>query len=109
MDFSTWTADVQLFHLPWRHMKLNNWIPFHQQHEVICQFGEAKLVRLPNGKHDLLGGTDADRAAALEWVSLFAHQIVFTHFRREPASVAGHATADTVSWCAPFGPSLNRC
>jgi hypothetical protein len=64
-------------------MKLNNWIPFHHHHEVICQFGQAKLVRLPSGKHDLLGGTDADRAAALEWVSLFAHQIVFTRFSRE--------------------------
>ena len=70
-------------------MRMNNWIPSHEQHEVICQFGEAKLVRLLNGKHDLLGGTDADRAAALEWVALFAHQIVFTNFpsERDPKAV----------------------
>jgi len=28
-------------------------------------------------------GTDADRANAFEWSSLFAHEIVFTHFHRE--------------------------
>jgi hypothetical protein len=26
---------------------------------------------------------DADRIDAIKWVSLFAHEIVFTHFRRE--------------------------
>jgi hypothetical protein len=31
----------------------------------------------------LIGGTDADRANAFEWSSLFAHEIVFTHFHRE--------------------------
>jgi hypothetical protein len=38
---------------------------------------------LPNGQHELVGGTDTDRANAYEWVSLFAHEIVFTHFHRE--------------------------
>jgi hypothetical protein len=34
----------------------------------------------------LIGGSDSDRAAAFEWASLFAHEIVFTHFcREEPA------------------------
>ena len=47
---------------------------------------QAKLVKLPNGQHDLIGGSDNDRASAFEWASLFAHEIVFTHFhRQEPA------------------------
>lgn len=50
---------------------------------VIEQFGQAKLVKLPNGQHELIGGTDSDRTAAFEWASLFAHEIVFTHFCRE--------------------------
>ena len=50
---------------------------------LVRQFGQARLVKLPNGEHQLLGGSDADRAAAFEWVSLFAHEIVFTHFHRE--------------------------
>jgi hypothetical protein len=64
-------------------MKLKNLIPKRYRKQIIQQFGDAKLVRLPNGQHELLGGTDADRSAAFEWVSLFAHEIVFTHFHRE--------------------------
>ena len=64
-------------------MKLKNLIPLRYRTKLIRQFGQAKLVKLPNGQHELLGGTDQDRTAAFEWVSLFAHEIVFTHFRRE--------------------------
>jgi len=64
-------------------MKLNQLIPQRYRQQVIHQFGGAKLVRHPNGQHELMGGTDADRQAAFEWVSLFAHEIVFTHFYRE--------------------------
>jgi hypothetical protein len=67
----------------WR-MKLKNLIPQRQHKRLIRQFGQAKLVKLPNGQHELLGGSDNDRAAAFEWSSLFAHEIVFTHFHREP-------------------------
>jgi hypothetical protein len=31
----------------------------------------------------LIGGTDQDRTAAFEWASLFAHEIIFTHFHRQ--------------------------
>jgi hypothetical protein len=64
-------------------MKLNHLFQKRNRSQVIQQFGDAKLVRRPNGQHELLGGTDADRIAAYEWTSLFAHEIVFTHFHRE--------------------------
>lgn len=60
-------------------MKLNRIIPQRITGTLIRRFGGARLVRQPNGQHELIGGTAADRAAALEWVSLFAHEIVFTH------------------------------
>ena len=64
-------------------MKLKNLIPLRYRTTLIRQFGQAKLVKLPNGQHALIGGTDAERTAAFEWASLFAHEIVFTHFHRE--------------------------
>lgn len=64
-------------------MKLKNLIPQCFRRNLVRQFGQAKLVKLPNGQHELIGGTDADRSAAFEWASLFAHEIVFTHFLRE--------------------------
>lgn len=66
-----------------QHMKLKNLIPQRFRQQNIRRFGRATLVKLPNGQHQLIGGTDADRTAAYEWVSLFAHEIVFTHFLRE--------------------------
>jgi hypothetical protein len=48
--------------------------------QVIQQFGSAALIRHGNGKHDLVGGSNADRMEAAEWVSLFAHEIVFQRF-----------------------------
>ena len=67
-------------------MKLKNLIPLRYRTKLIRQFGEAKLVKLPNGQHELIGGTYQDRTTAFEWASLFAHEIVFTHFhRQEPA------------------------
>lgn len=64
-------------------MKLKNLIPQCYRRKLVRRFGRAELVRLPNGQYELLGGTAADRAAAFEWTSLFAHEIVFTHFHRE--------------------------
>ncbi len=63
-------------------MKLKNLIPQRSRLQLVRQFGGASLVRLSNGQHELIGGTDADRNAAFEWTSLFAHEIVFTHFHR---------------------------
>jgi len=64
-------------------MKLNHLIPQRHRRQVVRQFGAAKLLRRTDGQHELVGGTDADRHEAFEWVSLFAHEIVFTHFYRE--------------------------
>lgn len=48
---------------------------------VVQRFGQARLIRHRNGEHELMGGNSADRMAAFEWASLFAHEIVFTHFQ----------------------------
>jgi hypothetical protein len=70
-------------------MKLKNLIPLRYRTKLIRQFGQAKLVKVPNGQHELIGGTDSDRTAAFEWASLFAHEIVFTHFYHEAKSRTG--------------------
>jgi hypothetical protein len=44
--------------------------------ETIAMFGDARLVKQLDGKIELLGGSPADRAAALEWCSLFLHEAV---------------------------------
>ncbi len=67
-------------------MKLKHLFPHRCRSRVVRQFGDATLIRQPNGQHEPLGGTDADRAAAFEWTSLFAHEIVFSHFFRDGQS-----------------------
>jgi hypothetical protein len=46
--------------------------------KIINRFGNALLVQLTNGKYELVEGSDDDYTAAKEWVSLFAHEIVFS-------------------------------
>lgn len=46
--------------------------------ELVATFGGARLVKNLDGRHELVGGTASDHAAAGEWISLFAHGIVFT-------------------------------
>jgi hypothetical protein len=46
--------------------------------KIINHFGNALLVQRTDRKHELVGGSDGDYIAAKEWVSLFAHEIVFT-------------------------------
>jgi hypothetical protein len=58
-------------------MKLKNLIPERYRTRLIRQFGTARLIRRANGGHELIGGTQADRNAATEWVALFAHEVVF--------------------------------
>jgi hypothetical protein len=83
-------------------MKLKNLIPQYYRRQLIRRFGQARLVKLPNGQHELIGGSDADRAAAFEWVSLFAHEIVFTHFLREDEASACFRK----TWFARLQPAL---
>jgi len=52
--------------------------PGHSARRTIAAFGAARLVKQANGRHELVGGTADDQAAAREWCSLFAHQIVFS-------------------------------
>ena len=70
-------------------MKLNHLFPQRHKKRVVRQFGAAKLMRRTDGQHELIGGTDADRHEAFEWASLFAHEIVFTHFYREAGEPCG--------------------
>ncbi|HEV2692382.1 MAG TPA: hypothetical protein VG347_05750 [Verrucomicrobiae bacterium] len=66
-------------------MKLNHLVSPRINGRVIQQFGAARLVKHRNGQHELIGGSTADRAEAFEWVTLFAHEIVFSHFHRQPS------------------------
>ena len=45
---------------------------------LIATFGQARLVRLPEGGYELQGGSAADCVAAREWCSLFAPEVVFS-------------------------------
>lgn len=65
-------------------MKLNPSATQRITGQVIQQFGTARLVKHRNGQHELIGGTAADRTEAFDWVSIFAHEIVFSHFYRQP-------------------------
>ena len=56
-------------------MKLNllAWFKSNEG-ETLAQFGEARLLKRPNGKIELVGGKADDRSAAREWASLFLHE-----------------------------------
>ena len=58
-------------------MKFKNLIPKRFRYHVVRQFGQGQLIRLPSGQHEFIGGTDADYLAAIQWASLFAHNLVF--------------------------------
>jgi hypothetical protein len=47
------------------------------QSTTIAHFGPARLVRKPDGRHELIGGTTGHRVAAREWCSIFAPEVVF--------------------------------
>ena len=44
--------------------------------ETIGFFGRAKLVRSPDGRHELLGGTQVEQATVRNWCQHFAPEIV---------------------------------
>jgi len=53
-------------------MKFKHYVREHRvEGELIVSFGEARLIKLLNGKFGLGGGTDEDRAEAREWMSRF--------------------------------------
>jgi hypothetical protein len=47
----------------------------HAEFKTIAIFGRARLVKTPNGKYQLQGGSRNDRIEAREWVSLFMHEV----------------------------------
>jgi len=56
-------------------MKLNQWTEiWRSREELVAAFGQAQLVRTPEGKYELKGGTAEDRLQAKEWISLFLHE-----------------------------------
>jgi len=51
---------------------------------VVAYFEQAQLIKFLDGKVELRGGSDQDRAEAREWMSLFWHEAVARCF---PANV----------------------
>ncbi len=48
--------------------------PFKDEGKVLASWGEAQLIRYLNGKTELRGGSEQDRAEAREWMSMFWHE-----------------------------------
>ncbi len=59
-------------------MHVRNYLPVLtlRKGEVVATFGAARLIRTPEHKYELRGGSRADRTAAKEWISLFRHDVV---------------------------------
>ena len=49
--------------------------------KTIQQFGQAKLIRQPEGQHELIGGTPEDRANARDYIAFFQHEVVLSNSR----------------------------
>jgi len=49
--------------------------------QTIRRFGRAKLVRQPEGRLELIGGSAEDRANARDYISLIHHEAVVTFSR----------------------------
>ena len=63
--------------------------------ETIARFGAARLVRKLDGRHELIGGTAEDHAAAREWCSLFAPEIK-TAFGRAASLLLGFGLPELI-------------
>jgi hypothetical protein len=59
-------------------MRLKHLFPELEKSEgrPIASFGDARLVKSFSGTFQLIGGSGADRSHALEWISLFMHEVV---------------------------------
>jgi hypothetical protein len=44
--------------------------------ELVAGFGQARLVKMLDGKYELRGGSHDDRLAAQEWISMFFHESI---------------------------------
>jgi hypothetical protein len=56
-------------------VKLNKHIRTNDTRNIIAWFGTARLLRDRKGIVELEGGSPSDRQVALEWVSLFLHEV----------------------------------
>jgi len=63
-----------------RRMRMKFFPPCKDEGEVVAYFGQARLIKLLDGKLELHGGSDGDRAEAREWMSLFWHEAVVRCF-----------------------------
>ena len=59
-----------------RRMRMKFFPPYKDEGEVVAYFGQARLIKFLDGKLELHGGSDGDRAEAREWMSLFCHEAV---------------------------------
>jgi hypothetical protein len=57
-------------------MKLKLFPGFRERTEVVLIFGGAQLLRHPDGKMELRGGSKDDRFHVKEWISIFMHEAV---------------------------------
>jgi hypothetical protein len=44
--------------------------------KLVAQFGQAALIKQPDGTWQLKGGSQDDRHSAREWISLFMHEAI---------------------------------
>lgn len=50
--------------------------------ELVAAFGRARLIKTLVGQYELLGGSAEEQAQALEWISLFMHEVVIAKAHR---------------------------
>jgi hypothetical protein len=62
----------------------------------VAAWGEAQLIKYLDGKTELRGGSDQDRAEAREWMSLFWHEGVVSRNQFSASGPASEASS------APF-------
>jgi hypothetical protein len=69
--------------------QVSNFSLFHGvSRQLVAIFGTARLVKKSDGRHELIGSTADDHAAAREWCSLFALEVVFTSAPRRNLAFA---------------------
>lgn len=53
-----------------------HWFNIEGSTETVAFFGAARLIRLPDGGHDLVGGTVEEWATVRKWCSLCAPEVL---------------------------------
>ncbi len=58
--------------------QFRNYLPefIRNEGEVIATFGQARLVKTPEFKYELRGGSHEEQLQAHEWISLFMNHVV---------------------------------